>query len=172
MITKTILAALAVISLTTTAGAAKASNWFMFGSQGSGPQEELDFYDAATVVNNNGHVRVWTKFLSKLEVDEINPNSRIGKQVMSFAAAKLNEYSPNVRNANFDAIIYNDAVADLSNITPRFKILYDIDCTNNTISILQTMEPNGAATGWGPGFTYLAPDTVGASLKQLVCPAG
>jgi len=158
--------------------AAQGSNvdWKLYGSAHV-DGENMCFFDAKGVVRSlDGHIRVWTKCLPQKRLDQ-----PISDDIAKLTAAKLvDKYVPPIamiEKMNPDqwmAITAYEVTADVNDIQPKSRILYDLDCDGQMIRELSLYAEKGGKEVFTekPGaWEYVAPETNAARLSQILCPS-
>jgi hypothetical protein len=139
------------------------------------------FYDANGIVKQpDTHMRIWTKCLSVKDIDSIETNKEPFNKIVENAAQKIARgYVPPIIIINkieFDKIADITAaeqIADISDIQPSSRILYELDCSQmmlRELSIYMQQEGKTGTSNKPRDWQYFAPETNGATLSKILCP--
>ncbi len=160
-------------------------DWKMYGRAtiGLGPKkaETLCFYDTKGVTQRpDQHIRVWTKCLTKKELDDINPQKDYDGRILENTARKIvGHYVPPIastENATTDqmmAVTQYEETADISSIQPASRILYEINCSEQMLqelSISLQVDGKNGGNDTAAEWRHVAPETNGARLLKIICP--
>jgi hypothetical protein len=154
-------------------------DWKLYGGAAVSGQS-FCFYEARGITRQPAkHVRVWTKCLSKADLDtafESDPD----KKIVEATAKKVAAYyvPPIAMIQNLDA---NDAmvmtgyeeVADLGNVQAQSQIFYELNCPDRMLRELSIdLHINGkvGAVNKPSDWKYVAPEGNAATLIKLLCP--
>jgi hypothetical protein len=154
-------------------------DWKLYGGAAVSGQS-LCFYEAKGITRQlAGHIRVWTKCLSKADLDAAL-DSDPDKKIVKATAEKVARYyvPPIATIQNLDA---NDAmvmtgyeeVADLGNVRAQAQIFYEINCPDRMLRELSIdLHINGKVGAVDkPGdWKYVPPEGNAAILNKLLCP--
>jgi hypothetical protein len=146
--------------------------------------DSVCFYDAKGLVRrSDGHIRVWTKCLAYKDFDSIDPKEDPGKTIVENSAQKvLRSYVPPIamvdETIDFDksiGIAWLEESANLSNIEPVARIFYEINCSEGMSQELSiSLRDKNGKRGYldKPGdWTHISPESNGARLRKILCPA-
>jgi len=152
---------------------AYATDWRFY----SGDDNDVMFYSASDLARDGNNVRVWIHVLSAKDVKQFlekKPPETIQKAV---DRVKAGYRPPFAEHFNLDAdqaagIAVIEEVADEQAAPVKQRSLEEFDCAEGRFRILQfsSFKPGPEATITVPqAWTYIAPDTVAATLKGWVC---
>jgi hypothetical protein len=156
-------------------------DWKCYGFATFSNVSQICFYDAKGVVKQpDAHLRVWTKCLSQLDMDNFDPKTELGKKVIDTAARKvIDAYIPPiaaVTDFEYDqvvTIIGYEVTANQIFIEPTARILYEIDCSQKMLRELSmdvVSDGKEASIRKPREWTYSAPETNSARLLKMLCP--
>lgn len=157
------------------------SEWkFIGGSTLLKGEKTLGYYDTESVEYiSGGNVSVWMKAVTQFEFERIMNKEE--KQIVDKSAKKLaSGYIPPYSSVNpkitFDEainIITWEEVANSSQIKPRLKILFEINCKEKkirTISATYYKSDGGVASSENLAeWTYISPESNGETLQKILC---
>ena len=138
--------------------------------------KDAQFFDAAGVVRRpNGHVEVWTKQLSQADmVRAANAKSTrpkilaLAQQILARRPQPETADDPNAQNG----VAVMEAVADVGDIQPLSRALFELDCVNRrgrALSVYGVFEGKpldpSTASHWPP----IPPETTMAYLLKVLC---
>ena len=152
---------------------AYASDWRFY----MGDDNEISFYSASDLARDGNNVRVWIQVYGAKEFKkflEKKPPETIQKAV---DRVKAGYRPPYAEHFNLDAdqatgIAVLEEVANEQVAPVKQRTLEEFDCAGGRFRVLQfsSFKPGPEATITVPqSWTYIAPDTVGATLKSWVC---
>ena len=161
---------------------ASGADWKYFGGTVlSKNKTVIVYYDSESVEYlSNGNVRVWTKAVIPEDVEKILKK----KEVIKKSAQKLiqgydppyvllNPYPKTSYDSYIDIIGWEEA-ANHSDIKPKIRILYEINCNEKMIRTLSTTfyENNGGVIKGSDNpdnWSYISPETNADTIKNIVC---
>ena len=155
-------------------------DWKYYGGALAGPGGESCFYDAdGTVAASSRSVRVWTKCLPRTSVEAVNPEKEFDGKILDITARKIAGYYfppiSSIEEANADqlmTIVLYEQIANIADIQPRSRILYELDCTERRLRELSIhIEQDGKVGSFDKAreWHYAPPETNGAALLKLLC---
>jgi hypothetical protein len=144
-------------------------------------EKTLAYYDTASVEYiSDGKVRVWTKAITQAEFERILKKKE--KQIIETSGSKLAKqyYPPYVLlnpETSFDQyidIISWEEVANDSEIIPRLKTFFEINCREKKLRVLSITYFNndgGVVTSSKEAgeWAYISPESNGETLKKILC---
>jgi len=156
-------------------------DWKLYGGATIDQKAEVCFYDANGVTWKSDKLfRVWTKCLLRADILKVDTKKGPGKAIIDESAKRVaHHYVPpiaTVENAVADLLVdytFFEVVADLGNLEPTGRMLYEIDCSEDKVRWLSLfIQRNGAQYNKNtPGdWEYIAPETNVARLAKLLCP--
>jgi hypothetical protein len=168
---------LLVISLLLSVSA-YASDWRVYGQNID--KDEIVLYSASDLARDGSKVRVWTETINGKDVTAfLEANKEHPEQIAQKVAGRVKAgYKPPyavTNNFNADttfAVAVMEQAADEGGAPAKSRALYEFDCAGGRLRILQftSLEPGQEGTITVPQpWQYIAPDTVGATLKSWVC---
>lgn len=154
-------------------------DWKMYGSA-SINGDVICFYDAKGVARTaDSNARVWTKCLSQKDLNSIDPDSELGKQIVESSAQKvIKGYVPPivvVGDVNFDQItdvIPYEEAANLGHIQPHSSIFYEPNCSERMMRRLSTYIRAKGKDRFDEkpsSWDHVAPEGNGARLLKILC---
>lgn len=165
------------------AGLAQASSvdWKFYGGASVDADKELCFYEADRVEKRpDGHMRVWTKCLAQKNMDSINIEKDFDGAILHKTADKMAHYyvPPIAKAQPIDlnqsiAITGYEETANISNIQPRARIFYELNCSDRMLRELSIyIVANGKSGSIDkPGdWSYVPSEGNAASLITILCP--
>jgi hypothetical protein len=172
---------LVALAAATSVAQAADVDWKMYGFATVREEGEVCFYDAKGVARAaDGNVRVWTKCLSRKEIDNIDIEHDFGGQILKNTAQKmLHSYLPpfaHVKELNFDQIMVfaqYEETANISHIQPATRIFYELNCSQKMLRELSIeLSVNGqyGFRNTPAEWKYISPQTNGTSLQKILCP--
>ena len=153
---------------------AYATDWRVYSFS---DKEEVMLYSASDLARDGGNVRVWTEALSGKDIAsflEKKPTETVEKAV---GRMKAGYKPPFAEHNNLDeqqtaGIALVEEIADEQATPVRSRTLFEFDCAGGRLRVLQFSsflpKPEQHSTVPLP-WEYIAPDTVGATLKSWVC---
>jgi hypothetical protein len=115
-------------------------DWKLYGGASVGG-ESLCFYDQKGLTRQpDGHMRVWTKCISKTELDDAFEKDPDKKIVEAIAQKVMQDYMPPVlklpQTAANDAMVMTgyEEVANLGVVQPESRIFYELNCSDRSAS--------------------------------------
>lgn len=181
-----LIALLAFAGISGAYGQTGDTDWQEFGTEDFGKGGHLGvvvlFFDAAGVIRrDNGHVEVWTKGLSQKALVRArnNPGSRVDRKIIDHATGKkVQKYRPplsTVHELDDDKVmelLIDEAEANVADIVPKMKTLYELDCPNRLLRALSTAilldgEPHYQETP--REWRHVAPESSASNLLKFVC---
>lgn len=163
-----------VTLISISAGRGQTVDWKFYGGADVGG-ESVCFYDANGVSRTGDqHVRVWTKCLPWSEVKKVDSDD-----LTKTGARKIEEgYVPPlvvIGVSKFDKvpeIVSIEEIADIAVIKPVSKILYELNCSEHMLRELSIDITDAGREGLSDAprpWKYIAPESNGARLQQLLC---
>jgi hypothetical protein len=166
-----ILIALALAATSTMASAQTTDNsapdvdWKFIGT--AKEQTWVCFYDTNGVIKlDNGHYRAWSKCISQIDINKIDDDSPLGKELIDRAAhAKLNNKETDTM------VLWVQQVANFGQIEDQSKTLFEVSCQDKMYKLvsvhIKTMSeaPHSVNDPW----QYIAPQTNVARLHRFLC---
>ena len=168
-----------------------ASDWQYAGFIKSGDVEAHQFFDSEGVSRVSPDiVRVWVKAVRVRVFDRYFKSHR--KLIVEKAARRVaNNYVPRfvtlgTVNAKYEPTQLKDVAVDIttyevaaneSDIQASTKLYFEIDCSGQRIKLLQSIAYSDRGVIQSPGskpsaeYQFIAPDSNGQWLSQLVCPS-
>ncbi len=155
-------------------------DWKYFGSS-TQPKPGYLFYNSSDLVRTaDGHIQVWTKALPQKAVDRVANAKKPLKQILDRVAQKVAggyslPYSAYAK-ITFDqymALVVCEEIADVADIQPTMRILYEIDCPGRMFRELSIFVNIGGRSGskdQPSEWKHVAPETNPAAIAKLVCP--
>jgi hypothetical protein len=170
------LCVLLAVLATPAVAQAPSVDWKAYGGAKIDGQS-VCFYDANGVVRiTDGYPRAWTKCLPQKDMDdEFNDaikDATAGKVVASYIPPIASVETLTYEQV-LDVMRY-EATADLTNIEPTMRIFYELDCHGRMLRELSTYIREHGKEGFDEtpkAWKYIAPETNGARLLQMLCPA-
>jgi hypothetical protein len=154
------------------------TDWKLYGAASIGG-ETLCFYDDKGMSRSpGGHIRVWTKCISKAALDDALEKPLDKKLVEGIADKLLRGYVPPILKLLAaeadDAIVYAmyEMIADLDNIRPQSRIFYELkyrDRMLRELSIDVNINGRIGSKNTPSEWKYVAPEGNGAALLKLLC---
>jgi hypothetical protein len=152
-------------------------DWKLYGTATIAANNYACFYDAKGVVQQpEGHLRVWTKCIAKRVM---NSNEATTKKIIESAAQKIERgYVPpliaigKVQFQEIAGIVGMEEAANLGNLEPQSKILYEFDCSKQMLrelSITLDIADKKSFQNKPGDWRYIAPETNGANLSHFLC---
>jgi hypothetical protein len=161
---------------------AKASDadWKLYGTSTVHGYEDLCFFDMKGAVEGaDKRIKVWTKCLHKEAMDAIDIKKDFDGKIMDNAARKvLARYIPPialVEDVNFDqatSFVMFEEIADVANVQPAARILYELDCSQQMLrelSIEIDADGKSGSKHTANEWKYVPPETNGARLLKILC---
>jgi hypothetical protein len=144
--------------------------------------EMLAYYDAESVQYlSNGNVRVWIKAVDVSEVVRLTTKK---KEVIKTTAEKVADgyYPPYVLSHPYPQTSFDDYMeivaweeaANHSEIKPKAKLLFEVNCKDRMIQTLSAVIYKGddetASTSGIDKWNHISPESNGETLQQILCP--
>ncbi len=140
----------------------------------------LSYYDTESVKYlPNKNVRVWIKGVKSSEVERIRKKNE--KQIIEKSAKKVaNGYflpyasvTPGTSFDDYIEIIAWEEVATYSDLKPRLKIFWEINCTEKKIKTLTITSYNNDGVPNGDSkdsdWEYIPPESNSETLEKILC---
>jgi hypothetical protein len=169
---------LVALILVPVAAIAQAFDWKLYGGATMPDGETWCFYDAASVISSSRHLRVWTKCLLQKEIFKVNVDHDFGGEIPKIVARKIvDRYIPpiaivEVIDLNKTMLVIGaEQIANIGNINPNSRILYEIDCSEKMIRELsvQFVAKGQQAFADKPGeWQHVPPETNGSRLFRIL----
>jgi hypothetical protein len=176
--------AVCILSTAATASAEPAQvlsvDWKLYGAAAV-DGSDLCFYDAKGVVQKtDGHIRVWTKCLSIKDMNSIDIKTDFDGKILENTVEQLyHHYVPpyaTIETTDFDQaedIILSEEKANIGNVAPVSHILLELNCSERMMRELSisihTTDGKSGSTDEPTNWKYVAPETNGMRLLQLLC---
>jgi hypothetical protein len=155
-------------------------DWKLYGGAKIGGVDDACFYDAKGVAQGpENHLRVWTKCIGIQSLNDVDTKNGPNQKIIENAAQKIaHGYVPpiivagSVEFQSIPDITAMEEIADIANIQPHGRILYEIDCANQMLRELSIAIQVGGKTGSSskPGdWKYISPETNAATLSKILC---
>jgi hypothetical protein len=172
-----------LMALTATAASAADVDWKAHGSaHDNNGQGETCFFEAKGINRTpDRHIRVWTKCLFQKDIDNIDPDSDLGRRIVESATRKaLNGYVPPLvvfNEVDFDRdrivqlIMYEEA-ANISGIEPHPSIFLELDCSQKmerALSVRAVINGQYRSDDRPGNWRYIPPEGNGARLVKILC---
>ncbi len=154
-------------------------DWKYYGTTGDGDDAQYIFYDQAGIkAIGDGHFKVWTKGLSKTNLDRIMETKLDDKIVEELAVKIAGGYVPPYLTITKHT---QDDIAGLTVMEYRVatglehvlsRVFYEIDCSNAKMRELSLYFERGGKTGARDtpnSWREVPPETNGSTLIELVC---
>lgn len=162
-----------ILSAVTANAQALDVDWKMYGAASG----DLCFYEAKGVSRTAAKLlRVWTKCLPQKDIDGINIEKDLGGKILENTARKVvDRYIPpiaTIEDTGFDqgvAVIQYEQTANLSNLTPSARFLYEVDCPEQKLRELSIWVRDKGSSDRERPWTHAAPETNGGRLVRLLC---
>ena len=153
-------------------------DWKMYGTA-SIDGGVVCFYEGKGVITRPA-LRVWTKCLLQKDLDSIDYDSELGKKIGHSGAQKVVKgYIPPialVEDINYDQalnVIQYEETANLSNIQPRARFFYELNCSERMMRRLSTyvrdLKGKEGFDDKPSDWEYVQPEGSGARLLKILC---
>ena len=161
---------------------AAGADWKVYGEASFNDSPSECFYDFQSIVREpDDHALVWTKCMSRKELDGIDfENEYYGRILQRTVQRLLENYLPpiaTIQGIDFDqikAVTLYEETANNAIIRPRVMIFYEFDCAGRMERELSIsdLQPNGqSSTRDEPRqWRHVASEGNIASLLRLLCP--
>jgi hypothetical protein len=150
-------------------------DWKLYGGANVGG-ESLCFYDAKGLIQQpTGHLRVWTKCVSKGEVDAIFDKDGDKRIIEATAEKVMSGYVPpiaGIQNVDLMVITAYEEVADMAALQPQSRIFYELNCPDRMLrelSIDLNVDGRIGSRNKPSDWKYVSPETNGAALLKILC---
>jgi hypothetical protein len=175
---KSFLATAALFAMICTAPAQQpTSDWKLYGASTAKGQELSLFFLASELRRlPDNHVQVWTKGLSSSKISK----AKLSQDTIKRLAMKALVYEPPVgrvhaltQDSKLDTVVAEE-VADEGLVEPTQRVLYEFDCAEHMVRVLSVyVSLNGSphSSDTAGAWAHTPPESNGAALQQLVCPA-
>jgi hypothetical protein len=177
-----ILACILFIGVGVQAGLAQALSvdWKFYGGASVMEDSEYCFYDAEGVAPKpDAHILVWTKCLPQKDIEAIDIEKEFDGRILKNSAEKVAHYyvPPIATIENIDvnqrmAVTQYEETANISNIQPRARILYEFNCSERMLRELSIyVQANGkiGSRDKPNDWRHIPPEGNGASLLKILC---
>lgn len=159
---------------------ATGADWKFSGGTTVAGEEMITFYDAeSSKYNPSGSVRVWVKAIGQSEFNTKMKTHK--KQIIEKSAEKVAKgyyppYSLVNKKTSYDDLINIIAWEELANsseINPRAKFLFEINCIDKKIRTLSgtsfkndgDIKSSTKMSDWD----YISPESNGENLQKILC---
>jgi len=141
---------------------------------------EICFYDAKSAVRTPEKLlRVWTKCLSRKDLDSVDVDKDFDGKISKNVARKMQDgYRPPigmVEDIDFDhafVVAMYEEIANLSGIQPRASIFYEFNCPQKIMRELSIDLPANGQRGsknTPSNWRHVPPEGNAASLVKILC---
>jgi hypothetical protein len=158
---------------------ASSAEWKLYGGASDKSGHVICFFDADGVVKAaDGHIQVWTKCLLQSELEHVDIENEYDGQILEATARKMaKHYVPPIGALeDMDAdkatgVTLYEEVANIANIQPRARILYEFNCKEQMLRELRLyVQSDRLAREKPKGWTNVPPEGNAARLVKLLCP--
>jgi hypothetical protein len=152
-------------------------DWKVFGFTDP-PKAEMMFLLQSDLTHPSANsVRVWTKVLSSPKLtnasQSLTKHDPAFEQIVRKLAAKYTPPLAKVRKVSDDEaldLIGFEAIADVGTIKPKMRVLYEINCAEETFRVITVVADNASPGAPPSAWRPVPPESNMRYMQLLTCP--